>query len=138
MTPDPIDALVDYLRGCPDIRGLAIQRVYAREQPAVEAANMPRALIVLTPTGGASGNDTVSLQAPRVDVTCYGATPKAAYALYLAAWEALRDLSRKTCANTLLNSAVQGGGPLQGRDPDTHWPSCWSSWIVSASSVYIE
>jgi hypothetical protein len=138
MIPDPFDALADYLRHDAAVYELAAQRVFPRELPATEAASMPRAAIVLTPAGGLSGHDTVSLQAPRCDVTCYGETPKAAYTLYLTAFAALRALSRKTHANALLNSAVQGGGPLSGRDPDTHWPFVWSSWVVSASTIPVE
>jgi hypothetical protein len=138
MIADPFDALADYLRHDAGVTALAGQRVWPRELPADEAANMPRAAIVLVPQGGLWGHDTVSLQAPRCDVTCYAETPKAAYALYGAAFEALRALARKTHAGALLNSAVQGGGPIQGRDPDTRWPFVWSSWIISASTILVE
>ena len=99
---------------------------------------MPRTAVVLVPAGGRAGNDTVSLQAPRVDATCYGETPKAAYDLYLAVCAALRALSRQTYAGALLSTAVQGSGPVSGRDPDTHWPFTWSSWTVFAGTVPVE
>lgn len=136
-TPDVYDALTDYLRQCHDVTDLASVRIFPRELPASEAVSMPRAAIVLVPSGGLGGNDTVSLMSPRVDITAYAATPKQAFLLYLAAFEALRALSRKTHAHALLSSAIQGGGPLQMRDADTAWPFVWSSWTLFASTVYI-
>ena len=136
-TPDPFDALTDYLRSNSDVAALASARIWPRELPASEAMSMPRGAIVLVPAGGLGGFDTVSLMSPRVDLTCYAASPKQAFMLYLAAFEALRALSRKTHAHALLSSAIQGGGPIQSRDPDTKWPFVWSSWTLFASTVYV-
>ena len=131
MSVDFLDALTAYLAHDAGVAALAGARVFPAELPAAEAASMPRGTIVLIPTGGLYAANNVPLQAPRVDVTCYGATPQQARLLSYAAQAALVSLARDAYAQCLLHSAVQGGGPLAGRTPEG-WPYLWSSWIVRA------
>jgi hypothetical protein len=94
---------------------------------------MPRYAVVLVPSGGDAEAIQVRLNAPSVDVFCYGATPKQARMLALTVARSLQDLLRFNYASTLLHSAVQGGGPWQGRTPEA-WPMAWSSWIIRAGT----
>jgi len=45
-------------------------------------------------------------------------------------YEALKGAAREEYSSALIHDAVQNGGPLQNRDPQTHWPYTWSSWRV--------
>jgi hypothetical protein len=133
MLPDFLDGLVDYLKQDVTLHELAAGRIYPAELPATEAALMPRYAIVLVPAGGTAEASNVALQSPRVDVFCYGATPKQARMLYYEATRALKALARDVHALTLLHTAVQSAGPLVGRTPEG-WPMCWASWIINAST----
>jgi hypothetical protein len=133
MLPDFLDGLVDYLRAGAGVYELAAGRIYPAELPAADAKLMPRYAVVLIPAGGMSEASDVPLQSPRVDVFCYGASPKQARMLYYESARALKALARDVHALTLLHSAVQSAGPLVGRTPEG-WPMCWASWIIKAST----
>jgi hypothetical protein len=130
---NPLTALRAYLIADAGILTLASTRVYAGELPKTEADNMPRAALVARLAGGSGPASDVPALYVTVDVTCYGATGLQATALYLAAREALRGLKRDQLVDNVLHSAVELSGPLELRDPDTHWPLTWSSWRVIAS-----
>lgn len=130
--PDVIPAVIAYLKADSGVAALAGARVFGAEVPAREAQSMPRQALVVRYAGGMGVRDDVPIQTPRLDVWAYGATPGEASALYLAAHGALRTLARAVHAGALLHSAIQGGGPISGRDPDTHWPFVWGSWVITA------
>ncbi|HSV29705.1 MAG TPA: DUF3168 domain-containing protein [Candidatus Omnitrophota bacterium] len=130
--PDVVLAAVTYLQADAGVAALAGARVFGAEVPALEAKSMPRQALVVRYAGGMGPRDDVPIQAPRLDVWAYGATPGEASALYLAAHGALRALARAVHAGALLHSAIQGGGPISGRDPDTRWPFVWGSWVITA------
>ena len=126
---DPLAALIVYLKANAGVAALASTRIYGGELPQSEAEAQPRAAIVCHYTGGVPEND-VRIQRPRIDVTCYAATQMSASTLYLAVVEALKRMTRGSRNDTLLHTALQVGGPILDRDPDTHWPFCWSSWTL--------
>lgn len=130
--PNPLTALRGHLLSDPDVLALAGTRIYAGELPKGEADNMPRYAVVATLAGGSGPASDVPVMYVTVDVTCYGATGLQATTLYLAARSALRTLRREMLSDSLLHSAVELSGPLELRDPDTHWPFTWSSWRVVA------
>ena len=130
--PNPLTALRSHLLDDPDLRTLTGPRIYAGELPKSEADNMPRYAVVATLAGGGGPASDVPIMYVTVDVTCYGATGLQATTLYLAARAALRTLRREMQSESLLHSAVELSGPLELRDPDTHWPFTWSSWRVVA------
>lgn len=132
-TPDTVDATIGYLLATGTVTALTSTRIWPSETPGSEAANMPRASVVVRWAGSWPGQSEGALQMPAIDVVCYGATPKAARSVYLVVHAALRALKRKTYASALLHSARLTGGPVEGREPDTHWPMVWSSWTVLAS-----
>lgn len=132
--PDPIDALVAFLRADPDVSGLIAARVFNTE---VEAASMPRKCAVVGYSGGpgAIGRAYQRYGDVRIDVRCYGETPKAARDVWRRVQPALKDLRRAVHLQCLLHWARQGGGPTSLRDPDTDWPFVWSSWQVLVAEV---
>jgi len=130
--PNPLTALRSYLLSDPGALGLASTRIYAGELPKSEADNMPRYAVVATLAGGSGPASDVPIMYVTVDVSCYGATGLQATTLYLAVREALRTMRRDMLSDSLLHSAVELTGPLELRDPDTHWPFTWSSWRVVA------
>jgi hypothetical protein len=130
--PNPLTAVRTHLLSNPDVLTLAGTRIYAGELPKGEADNMPRCAVVATLAGGGGPASDLPIMYVTVDVTCYGATGLQATTLYLAARSALRTLRREMLSDSLLHSAVELSGPLELRDPDTHWPFTWSSWRVVA------
>jgi hypothetical protein len=130
---NPLTALKSHLLYDGGVSDLVGSRVFAGELPKNEADNMPRYTVVATLAGGGGPASDVPLMYVTVDVTCYGATGLQATTLYLAARQALRTLRRTTLSESLLHSAVELAGPLELRDPDTHWPFTWSSWRIIAS-----
>ena len=53
-------------------------RVYPAELPADQADDQPRYAVVVVPLGGSGPASDVRRLMPKIDVTCYGATPKQA------------------------------------------------------------
>ena len=131
-TVDPLAALVAYLKADSAVAALASARVYGAELAPAEATSMPRHAVVCYATGG-QPEHYVKLQAPRVDVMCYGPTPYEAKRLYLTVYDALKGAEREEQTSALIHTALMNGGPLQNREPDTHWPFVWSSWTVTVS-----
>ena len=129
---NPLTAVRSHLLNDADLRMLAGVRVYSGELPKTEASNMPRQAVVVTLAGGGGPASDVPIMQVVVDVTCYGASGLQATSLYLAVRSALRTLRREMLSDSLLHSAVEVSGPLELRDPDTHWPFTWSSWRVVA------
>jgi len=127
---DPIAALITFFESDTAVNTLTSGRIYGAESPFPEADNQARYMLVLRYAPGSIPEPDVDLFVPRVDFETYGATPLQAGTLYLALHEALKTLSRKVHNSTLLHGAIRRAGPLQQRDPNTHWPFIWSSWHV--------
>jgi len=128
---NPITSLITYLKADSGVAALASTRVYGAEEPYNEATNQARYAVVIWPSGGRPEH-YVALQPIRVDIECYGATQLQAHTLYLAVYEAMKNIAREDNSNCLLHTATQSGGPLTNRAPETHWPYTWSSWLVTA------
>lgn len=134
--PDPIAALVAFLKADADVAALAGTRVFAGELPRTENTAMPRQAVVLGPAGGgALGGGYQRYGDGRVDAYCYGATPRESWVLYLAVHVALKQLRREVHSGVLLHWARPSAGGATGRDPETDWPLTLSSWQVLASEV---
>lgn len=128
---NPLTSLATYLKADPAVAALASTRVYVAETPWDEATNQPRYAVAIWPTGGRHEH-YVPLQPIRVDIICYGATHLQGHTLFLAVYEAMKNIAREDNNDTLLHVATQSAGPLTERDPRTHWPYTWSSWLVTA------
>jgi hypothetical protein len=127
---NPMSALVVFLEADTAVNTLTGGRIYGGESPVDQANAQPRYMLVMRFAPGSIPEPDVDLFVPRVDFECYGETVLQALTLYLATHEALKNLSRKVHNSTLLHGAIRRAGPLQQRDPRTHWPFVWSSWHV--------
>lgn len=133
MIPSVITALTEFLKADADVASLAGTRVFGAELPEGEAINMPRASVVCRPSGGGSyipGRSYIEIADPRVDITCYGATPYQADRTHRAVHAALKQMRRNVSAGCLLHWALPTVSPLQLRDPDAEWPMVLSVWQV--------
>lgn len=135
--PNPIAAIIDYLKADAGLSSLVNDRVYGMELPAADVQLMPRKCIVIQSAGGPGSSDYTHYGGTRIDVRCYGETSSVAYTVYLAAAEALKQMERNVQDNTLLHNAIDGGGPSFLREPGLGWPFILSSWILNASEVSV-
>lgn len=136
MSVDPIYGLVGYLAADAGVSALVGTRVFGGELPRSENGSMPRQAVVVQPAGGGiMGLAYQDYGDFRVDVSCYGATPLDAWALYLAVHSALKSLRREVSHSALLHWARPSSKGLSGRDTDTDWPLVISSWQVFAAEV---
>lgn len=135
---DPIEALVAFLKADPPTAVLTAGRIYGGLLLRADTPGMPRAAISMRPAGGGllgRGYETVT--DVRVDVDCYGADPKQAWGVYLAAHQALKLLRRNVSAGTLLHWARPSSAGVLAVDPQTDWPIVLSSWQVLFSETEV-
>lgn len=133
---DTVGALVAILAADPNVAA-AVHAVYGDELPEAEAANMPRANVVVRYAGGgALGGAEKRWSDGRIDVDTYGATPKEAGDVYRLVRTALAGIDRVTKTvdgvDVLVHWAQESQRAFTGREPDTHWPTCLGSWQVLA------
>jgi hypothetical protein len=135
---DPIEGLVEFLQADAGVSLLVGSRVYGGELPRADVTSMPRTAVVLKPAGGGLlGTAFQEYGDIRVDVDCWGETPRAAWILYLAVNAALKQLRHEESADVLLRWARPSSRGVSARDPDTDWPVCLSSWQVLAHEVEV-
>jgi hypothetical protein len=135
VIPDPVVALIAYLRSNAALTVLIGTRVFGAELPENQVAFMPQRSVVLRRAGGGllMGEGYMRLGDFRLDVTCYGETPYQASQVNLALYEALKQMRRNVQGSALLHWANPSGGGIALRDPDAEWPLVFSSWQVLAS-----
>ena len=134
---DLMAALVAYLRARPAVTALTAQRVFGLELPAAETAHMPRAALVLRPSGGVAPGytQTLPLERMRLDVVSYNATPFGAQALRRVVRDEMRRINRAISAGVLIHSVELSGGLNSGRDADTLWPRVVEVYTALASET---
>lgn len=132
--------LVAYLKADVVTAAATEGRIFAGELPPAETASMPRTVIVLRASGGASltGESKLEHDTQRVDVFAFGATPRAAAAVMRAAFIALRRLERSVHAGCLLHWANPASGSIAGREPVTEWPRQFQSFQVMHGLMSVE
>lgn len=129
--PDPVTAVKDYLLADAGVSAQVGTRVFAGELPRSEVESMPRRAIVVRPAGGGLlGRAYQRYGDTRIDMSCYGATPHEAWALYRVARSALKHLRRAVVGDTLLHWARVSSDGTTLRDADTDWPVTLASWQV--------
>lgn len=135
--PDYVEALRLFLLADENVAAAISGRGFGGEVPPAEDKHMPRAAFLIRQAGGpqAIGSGYAKFGDQRVDVNCYGATPKSANDLYRTVYPALKQLRRQVIAECFLHWAIKGGGPTPLRDPDTDWPYVFSSWQVLVGEV---
>lgn len=129
---DPIAALAALLAADTAVAALAGARVFGGELPPAEARTMPRAALVVAPSGGISltAGSYVEHDSVRADLFAYGATQKEASRLLAAAALALRRIRRAVSGGVLIHWAAPAGGGTAGRDPALAWPRAFQSFQV--------
>jgi hypothetical protein len=139
VLPDVIGAIVTFLKDDADVNAITSGRIYGGELPPSVVPNMPAKVIVVKDAGGVEAFGTAYQEwgDKRYDVICYGTTPKTAKDVYRNVYPAMKQLRREVHLQTLLHWAKQAGGPMPLRDPDTDWPSTFSSWQVLSAEVTV-
>lgn len=133
--PDPITALVQFLKNDTDTAAATGSRIFGSELPEGQVVSMPRACIVLRLSGGGllTADSYIELNDPRVDILCYGQTPYLAQSVYQPMQSALKQMRRNVTGSALLHWAKASSGASALRDPDTEWPMVFSVWQVLIS-----
>lgn len=141
MSATALEGLVAYLTADPtdELNTLIAGRVYGLELPQAQSASMPRNAVVLNLAGGPGSRDYVRIGMFRVDVWNYGENPIAALKVQRASHDLLKAIKHKekivSGSGVLLHNAIESSGPNYFKDPDTDWPVCIESWVVTASEV---
>ncbi|MED5546200.1 MAG: DUF3168 domain-containing protein [Pseudomonadota bacterium] len=130
--PDVVAAIVALLLADADVAGQVGARGFGGELPADETASMPRKAFVVRASGGASltGGSFAEVDAQRLDVFTFGATPAEAGALSDLISLKLRRVERTVSAQTLIHWVKSAGGYSSGREPVTEWPRTFRSFQV--------
>lgn len=132
--PDAVTAIRDFLKADSGVAAIASTRVFGSDLPRVEADSMPRAAIVVRPSGGGvMGVTGTGWSDHRVDIDCFGDTPYNAWLLHKAARAALRNMKSQVVGITLVKWAKSSSEGTLARDPVTDWPTAMSSWQVLIS-----
>lgn len=127
---DIVTAIVELLKADAGIAALAGEHVYGGELPPNLPSLMPRSAIVVQPSGGVpfAPASTAELEAQRLDLICYGATPFEASSLRRVGNRVLLNTKRRVVASTLIHWVQWAGGYLAGRDRDSGWPYAFQSY----------
>ena len=138
IIPNPITAIVAFLKADTDVATEVGTRVFGAELPEDETVLMPRKCLVIAGSGGpATGLSRLSINTIRIDIKGYGPTPELAWGPYLAAHNALKQLVPTKQDTALLYDAHVAGGPSQLRDSDLEWPLVFGSFEVRHSELAI-
>ena len=134
--PDALTALAHLMRADAAIAAIAPARVFRDELPEgeTEATEIDPAVVVRY-SGGPRVGGYLPLSRDRLDVKCYGRTPREADDLHRAVHGYLKQLRRTTRDGAVIHSVSPAGGRLSTRDPDTDWPYVFSSWSMRAAEV---
>lgn len=131
-----VGAIVAMLKADTALSAAVSSRVYGGELPKAQITDMPRAAVVVSRAGGGFiGGGYQDYGDLRINVACYADTPRAADIIYGLVHDALKQMRRGVWSETLLHWANVSSEGVTGRDPDTDWPVCLSSWQVLASEV---
>lgn len=143
--PDPLVAIVAFLKADADVATLCAARVYGDELPRDQVDNevaevgQVKAIVVRASGMGASvGNRSrVGISSPRYDVFSYGETPYEAARVDRVVYKALKNMvphDRGTCR---LYDAILVGGPISLREEATDWPIRFRSYNVTAAETAV-
>ncbi|MBB99190.1 MAG: DUF3168 domain-containing protein [Rhodobacteraceae bacterium] len=129
---DPVRALRELLKANADVAALVGSRVFGGELPAAETKSMPRAAIVLRPSGGASltAGSYARHDTQRIDLLAHGATPMEADALARLCRVIVCDIRRQVVEGCLIHWVDVAGGLSAERDRDAYWPVALQSFQI--------
>lgn len=129
---DLVAALVALLQADTALAAITQGRVFGGELPEGEGEAMPRAALVVVPSGGTSltAGSYAEHDSQRIDLFAYAGTVRAADALRREADRVLRQVRRSTIGGVLVHWVQSAGGSITGRDPDAAWPRTFQSYQV--------
>lgn len=134
---DPVLALATFLRADSDVAAMAGERVFSYELPPDHSTPAAPTVLLKPAGGGLIGQATQEYGDTRVDVDCYGRTPKESRQLDLAVYRALKHLARAVHDDVLLHWARSSSKGVPARDPETDVPVTVSSWQVLAAEIAV-
>ena len=133
---DPIGAIIAYLKTKSAVTNLTSTRIFGQELPRSEVSNMPRRCLVVSSAGGVLGHiEATTMRQVRVDIRCYGESPKQAMDLHITTDTTLSDLNGEASGNTYIYSVVQEPAPLALRDPDLDFAYVQSPYLLQYNTV---
>lgn len=139
LPPDPISALVTYLKTDTDLAALVGTDVFDREVPQAQRTDMPKAMLVVNPIGGSTDASFHRLGLIDVDLLAYGAVPYLAGQVARAAHQALKHMAQNEFSadngSVQIKNAVKLAGPISLRDADTRWPIEMYTFRITASEI---
>ena len=141
--PDPLVAILTFLKADAGVAAIAATRVFGEEIPQDQVTTVATGETILqTVVVRRSGAEPsvgdasrVKFSRPRFDVFSYGETPHRAAALDLACYEALKQMEPTVQGTCRLHDAVLLSGPIAMREPDTQWPLVWRSYAVAVAET---
>jgi hypothetical protein len=133
--PDPLNAVYALLRADTALTNRVAGRVFNKEMSASENAAMPRACVVISPSGGPGEGGYEQYGRIRIDGWCYGVTLNEAWLVYLDAKAAMKRIDRDVWATVLVHWAKLTAGGTLARDPVNQWPTTLASWSVLVSEI---
>jgi hypothetical protein len=132
LPPDPVVAVLDYLKADPDIAALVADRAFIQSLPEEEARHMPRACVVIRRSGGRMPANHSQQIALRVDVRTYGRDSEEVSLLQGGVIRALQNLEPQDRENSRIYNLTMSSGPSYAEEPDTNWPFEFSVWMLQA------
>ena len=133
---DPIGAIIAYLKTKSAVTDLTSTRIFGQELPRSEVSNMPRRCLVVSSAGGVLGHiEATTMRQVRVDIRCYGESPKQAMDLHITTDTTLSDLNGEASGNTYISSVFQETAPLSLRDPDLDFAYVQSPYLLQYNTV---
>ena len=133
---DPIGAIIAYLKTKSAVTDLTSTRIFGQELPRSEVSNMPRRCIVESSAGCVLGHiEATTMRQVRVDIRCYGESPKQAIDLHITTDTTLSDLNGEASGNTYIYSVFQETAPLSLRDPDLDFAYVQSPYLLQYNTV---
>lgn len=129
---DVINAVVELLKADADVAAVVGARVFGGELPAEETASMPRAAIVLQPSGGSliAAGSFMAQDTQRIDVLCFEQSPATANGLSRLVRGALRGVRRQVVSGCLIHWVETAGGISARRDSETQWSVAFQPFQV--------
>ena len=138
IPPNPITALVAFLKADTDVANEVSTLVFGAELPQDQNSAMPQKCIVVAGSGGPdNGRSRIRLNKIRIDIKGYGSTLENSWDVFNAAHQALKQMTRTQQGTVLLYDADVAGGPVPLRDNDLDWPMVFGSFNVSIAEIAV-
>ena len=117
----------------PALKVIADGRVFAVELPEREAAAMPRAAVVIAPSGGPADAGTQRMTRDLIRLLCFGKTITEALQVSSDVHRRLKWFYGGNFAGLRVHSFTRSSGRVYYRDPETDWPTFSEGWQILAS-----